>query len=86
MNSHTEFDPSQESIEEAAIRWLLEREDGFEPQRAREFAAWCAADPRHAAEIAKAEDAFALVAELPKVKKLLRPSSRAATPPSRRAA
>lgn len=77
-------DSAPEAIEVAAIEWLLEREEGFSPQRAREFAAWCAASPRHSAEIAKAEAAMDLIAELPKARALLQPAAIEPFPPARK--
>lgn len=65
---------AQEAIETAALHWLLEREEGFQPDRAREFAAWCAANPQHEAELAKAETAMELFAEIPRARHRLRPT------------
>lgn len=64
---------SPEAIETAAIEWLLEREEGFTPERAKAFAAWCATSPRHSAAVAKAEAALELITELPKARSLLQP-------------
>lgn len=53
------------AVEETAIAWLTERDDGFSPARAREFAQWLRADPRHAAAIARLEQTLGLLEELP---------------------
>ena len=48
MNSSpTDSNPLDDAIETAAAEWLIEREDGFTPGRAAQFAAWRAADSRH---------------------------------------
>ena len=52
-------------IEDAAIAWLTERDDGFSPAREREFAQWLRADPRHAATVARFEQTLGLLGELP---------------------
>jgi transmembrane sensor len=52
-------------IEDAAIAWLAERDDGFSPDREREFAQWLRADPRHPATIARLEQTLGLLHELP---------------------
>ena len=59
--------PSDEvaAIEAAAVSWLCEREEQFTPERAAAFAAWCAADPRHRAAVAKVELGLELLHELP---------------------
>jgi transmembrane sensor len=46
-------------IETEALRWLVEREEGFAPGRAAAFEAWCRRDPRHAASVAEFEQVFA---------------------------
>jgi transmembrane sensor len=53
------------AIEDAAIAWLTEREDGFSPVREREFAQWLRADPRHAAAVVRLEQTLGLLGELP---------------------
>jgi transmembrane sensor len=53
------------SLEDAAIIWLTERDDGFSPAREREFAQWLRSDPRHAATISRLEQTFGLLDELP---------------------
>ena len=57
--------PSSAAIEDAAIAWLTERDDGFSPTREREFAQWLRADPRHAATVARLEQTLGLLGELP---------------------
>ena len=52
-------------LEEAAIAWLTERDDGFSPAREREFAQWLRADPRHAAAVARLEQTLGLLEALP---------------------
>jgi transmembrane sensor len=56
---------SSAAIEDAAIAWLTERDDGFLPAREREFAQWLRADPRHAATVARLEQTLGLLGELP---------------------
>ena len=65
--NHSNPDPlsSSDAIETAAATWLCEREEGFAPGRAREFAAWRAADPRHEEAVVRTECAMALLTELP---------------------
>ena len=57
--------PSSAVIEDAAIAWLTERDDGFSPAREREFAQWLRADPRHAATVIRLEQTLDLLGELP---------------------
>ena len=57
--------PSSAVIEDAAIAWLTERDDGFSPAREREFAQWLRADPRHAATVARLEQTLGLLGALP---------------------
>ena len=57
--------PSSAAIEDAAIAWLTERDDGFSPAREREFAHWLRADPRHAAAVTRLEQTLGLLGELP---------------------
>ena len=56
---------SNAAIEDAAIAWLTERDDGFSPAREREFAQWLRAAPRHAAAIARLEQTLGLLGEIP---------------------
>jgi len=53
------------NIEDTAIAWLTERDDGFSPAREREFARWLRADPRHAATVTRLEQTLGLLGELP---------------------
>lgn len=57
--------PDPAALEDAAIGWLTERDDGFTPAREREFAQWLRADPRHAAAVARLEQTLGLLGELP---------------------
>src|SRR5688572_634992 len=69
MSTHIPHDASRDdAIETAAAEWLCEREEGFNPDRTRAFAAWCASDPRHAAAAARTERAMELLAEMPVVR------------------
>ena len=56
---------SPTQLEDTAIGWLTEREDGFSLPREREFAQWLRADPRHVATIARLEQTLNLLGELP---------------------
>ena len=56
--------PSNAAIEDVAIAWLAERDDGFSATREREFAQWLRADPRHAATVARLEQTLGLLNEL----------------------
>ncbi len=56
---------SSPDLEDAAIAWLTERDDGFSPTREREFAQWLRADPRHAATVARLEQTLGLLGALP---------------------
>ena len=57
--------PASAAIETAAIAWLTERDDGFSPEREREFAQWLRADPRHLAAVNRLEQTLGLLGELP---------------------
>lgn len=62
MNPAPKPRPSDgEAIEARAAAWLAQRDDGFTPEQAREFAAWRQADPRHAAAVARLEAAWTLL-------------------------
>ncbi len=66
MSTSSEHAPDDDdAIDTAAAAWLCEREEGFAPGRAAAFAAWRAADPRHAAAVARTAEALALLDELP---------------------
>lgn len=57
--------PDQTAIEDAAMAWLSERDDGFTTERTREFVAWCSADARHAAAVVRMEKTLSLLDTLP---------------------
>ncbi len=58
-------DPTPDTIDEAAIAWLLERDEGFSPARQGEFDRWVRADPRHAAILSRLERSHLLLQKLP---------------------
>lgn len=58
--------PDPATIEDTAIGWLTERDDGFTPAREREFAQWLRADPRHPVAVARLEQTLRLLGESPK--------------------
>ena len=60
-------------IEQTAAEWLTERAEGLSSARAREFDRWRRADPRHAAAVARLEQACALLGEMPLVRAELQP-------------
>jgi transmembrane sensor len=64
---HTEQDDDRDPVEEAAVEWLIERDDGFAPGRALEFEQWCSAHPTHAAAVARLEETWNIIAELPAI-------------------
>jgi transmembrane sensor len=66
--SSSHFSPEDDAIETAAAEWLLEREEGFTPVRAAQFAAWRMADQRHDAAVVRTERALSLIAEMPAVR------------------
>jgi transmembrane sensor len=66
MNLPEEFS-ADEVLDDAAAAWLCERDEGFNPDRAQAFAAWCEGDQRHAAAVARVERALALLNEMPAV-------------------
>ena len=71
MNAtHSDFsdDASIDAIDTAAADWLVERDAGFAPGRAKAFATWRAADPRHEAAVLSTERAFDLIAEMPAIR------------------
>jgi transmembrane sensor len=72
--------PSSAAIEDAAIAWLTERDDGFSPAREREFAQWLRADPRHAATVARLEQTLGLLGELPEFRTELNTAFNRAAP------
>lgn len=64
-------DPNPDELEEIAIAWLVERDEGFSPERAQEFVRWLQADPRHGPEIARLEKPIGLLADAPKFRATL---------------
>ena len=61
-------DDRRPPLDEVAAEWLCERDEGFAPGRAAAFAAWCDADPRHAAAVRQIEAAMAVLETMPKIK------------------
>jgi ferric-dicitrate binding protein FerR (iron transport regulator) len=59
---------SDDAIDTAAAEWLVERDAGFAPGRAKAFAAWRATDPRHEAAVLRTECALDLIAEMPAIR------------------
>jgi transmembrane sensor len=55
----------RDPIEEAAVAWLIERDEGFAPGRAAEFDRWRQSHPRHAAAVERLEETWGLLEELP---------------------
>ncbi|PTY05693.1 hypothetical protein DB347_15110 [Opitutaceae bacterium EW11] len=66
--SANEAIPDENELDGAAAEWLFEREAGFTPERKREFAAWCASDPRHAEAVTRIERTLELLNDLPTVR------------------
>jgi len=64
----TGLTPQDDAIDTAAAEWIIEREEGFRPDRAAQFAAWRATDPRHEAAVVRTEAALGLLAEMPVVR------------------
>ncbi len=52
-------------IEETAVAWLIERDEGLSPARQQEFERWRHAHPRHAAAVARLEETWGLLETLP---------------------
>lgn len=73
-------EPHPSSIEDTAIAWLTEREDGFSPAREREFTRWLRADPRHAAAATRLEQTLGLLQQLPEFRAELNTSFDRAAP------
>jgi len=63
--------PCESAFDDTAAEWVFERENGFTPERAKAFAAWCAADLRHAEAVQRIERTMALLDELPAVRERL---------------
>ncbi len=65
MKTPDQASPSEnEAIEATAAAWLAEREEGLSKSQLDEFARWHEADPRHAAALARLEEARALLGQL----------------------
>ncbi len=54
----------QEAIEARAAAWIAQRDEGLAPAEAAAFAAWQAADPAHAAAVARLEHVWAALHDL----------------------
>jgi transmembrane sensor len=67
MKANDSLDP-ETALEELAAGWIVEREEGFAPERAQEFTAWCDRDPRHADAVARVQNTLALLNEMPAVR------------------
>jgi transmembrane sensor len=67
-SSNANHDTPSKEMTNAAVEWLLERQEGFAPGRAAQFEAWRNADPRHALAVTKAERTLALLGGLPDLK------------------
>ena len=57
--------PRARDFEAEAAEWLWEQEEGFSPDRAQAFGAWCALDPQHAAAVTRVEKSMALLRQMP---------------------
>jgi transmembrane sensor len=66
--SPADFSAYDDAIETTAAEWLVEREEGFAPGRAAQFAAWRAADSRHEAAVRRTERALDLIGEMPAIR------------------
>ena len=83
MNHGSEKTPvNDEAIEAMAASWLVQKDEGFTPEQAAEFARWCAAHPKHAAAVAMLEETCELLEKMPAVCAELKPGT--ATAPVRR--
>ncbi len=56
-------DPTLPVIEEIAAAWLVERDQGFAPGRAKAFEQWLRADERHAAVFAALAETWTMIGE-----------------------
>jgi transmembrane sensor len=70
------FDPA--TLEVAATAWLIERDDGFTPQREREFARWLRVDQRHAEAVARLDQTVHLLKGMPEFRRELTTAFRTA--------
>lgn len=55
---------SNDDIDSSAVLWLIERKEGFTPERASEFESWLRADSRHAEAVAFFATSMSLMEEL----------------------
>jgi transmembrane sensor len=77
----SEIPPSDPAtLEATATAWLIERDDGFTPQREREFAQWLQADRRHAETLARLEQTLDLLKGMPEFRRELTTAFRTAAP------
>jgi transmembrane sensor len=76
--------PNQDALDDQAAEWLFERENGWTAERAKEFAEWCAGDPRRAEAAKRLERTMSLLDELPAVRAPLEARLARATQPVRR--
>lgn len=65
MSTRDSHPAATAAIQDAALHWVLERDEGFAPGRAAEFAAWCASDPRHREAVLRAEAGLGILHALP---------------------
>jgi transmembrane sensor len=56
-----EVSAESDRVEEAAMAWLLERDEGFSPDRAAEFERWRHSHPLHAAAVQRLEQTWHLL-------------------------
>lgn len=59
---------SEENVERRASDWLIERVEGFSPERAALFARWCAQDQRHAHAVARVEQTMEILDQMPAIR------------------
>lgn len=64
MKTTDSFD-AERALDDLAAEWIVEREEGFVPERGELFAKWCTDDPRHAAALARVERTLVLLDTLP---------------------
>ncbi len=69
MNTAADKTPdNDEAIEATAAAWLVQRDEGFTPAQAAEFARWCSASPKHAAAVALLEETCDILGKLPELR------------------
>jgi transmembrane sensor len=64
----TEPFQTDELLVEIAAAWLVEREEGFLPERSEAFEGWCRSDPRHKEAVLRVEGTLSLLSEMPSVR------------------